>query len=127
VTATQAPLRATPTPTSPRHVTVADVQGAKRIARRFLTGYLAYTYGRGHARAIPETTAGLRRALADQPPRVRRRDRRRRSHVELLQADALAANQIDLVALVDDRKRRYQVRLRLEPRDGRWLVTDVGG
>ena len=126
VTATQAPLRATPTPASPRHVTVADVRSAKRIARRFLAGYLAYTYGRRQARAIPATTAVLRRALADQPPRVRRRDRRRRLYVELLQADALAADQINLVALVDDRKRRYQVRLTLEPRDGRWLVTDVG-
>jgi hypothetical protein len=127
VTGTEAPPLATPTPTPPTDVTVADIRTAKRNARRFLARYLSYTYGRRQARAIPATTAALRGALADQPPRVRRRDRRRRPRVEPLQASALAADQIDLVALVDDRKRRYQVQLTLEPRDGRWLVTDIGG
>jgi hypothetical protein len=127
VTGTQASPLATPTPTPPRGVTVTDIRTAKRIARRFLAGYLSYTYGRRQARAIPATRAALRRALADQPPRVRRRDRRRRPRVELLQAGALAARRIDLVALVDDHKRRYQVQLTLELRHGRWLVTDIGG
>ena len=119
-------LDSAPTRRPSRRVTTADVRGVKRTARRFLIGYLAYSYGQRDARTLRATTSALRRRLAEQPPRVRRRDRRRRARVELLQTEAIAADRISLLALVDDGARRYSVQLALEPRDERWLVTNVG-
>jgi hypothetical protein len=115
-----------PTPRPSRRGTAADDRGAKRAARRFLAGYLAYSYGRRDAHTLPATTPALRRRLAEQPPRVRRRDRRRRARIELLQTEAIAAQHVSLLALVNDRARRYCVQLALEPRAERWLVTNVG-
>ena len=119
-------LDSAPTRRPSRRVTTADVRRAKHAARRFLIGYLAYSYGRRDARDLRATTPQLRRRLAEQPPRVRRRDRRRHAGVELLQTESTAADRISLLALVDDGARRYSVQFALEPRDERWLVTHVG-
>jgi hypothetical protein len=119
-------ITAAPRSTPPR-VTAADIRHAKRSARRFLAGYLTYTYGRGRARTILAATPELRRMLARQPPRVRRaRDRRRRARVELIQTDDVATSGIGLIALVADGARRYSVRLVLQRSGDRWLVTRVG-
>jgi hypothetical protein len=119
-------IPAAPPPTPPK-VTAAEIRQAKRAARRFLAGYLAYTYGRRRARTIRAATAELRRTLARQPPRVRRaRDRRRRARVELIHTDEVATRGIGVIALVADRARRYSVHVALERRGDRWLIARVG-
>lgn len=56
----------------------------KRVARRFLAGYLPYLYGQRPARRIDATTQSLRRRLASNRPRVSPAARRRRPHVVAL-------------------------------------------
>jgi hypothetical protein len=102
----------------------ADVAGAKRAARRFLSGYLPYSYGR--AQAIRAATSGLRRRLARQRPRVPTRERRLRPRLVLLQSDAVDHRRARLLALVGDGVRRYTLRLELARTRGGWSVSDVG-
>ena len=104
----------------------ADVVDTKRAARRFLAGYLAYTYGRQSAQRIASASAQLRRRLAARPPRVPARERRRRPLVVLVQSNAVGRVRAELVAVVRDGARRYTVPLKLtRGRDG-WKVTAVG-
>ena len=104
----------------------ADVVATKRTARRFLAGYLAYTYGRQNAQRIASANAQLRRRLAAHPPRVPARERRRHPRVVLVQSNAVGRVRAELVAVIRDGARRYTVPLELtRGRDG-WKVTAVG-
>ena len=104
----------------------ADVAATKRAARRFLTGYLAYTYGRRSAHRIAAASGQLRRRLAAHPPRVPASERRRHPRVVLVQSDAVGRVRGELVAVVRDGARPYTVPLELtRGRDG-WKVTAVG-
>lgn len=105
----------------------AQLAAAKRSARRFLDGYLAYTYGRADPRGIEAATAELRRALAADRPRVPATERRRRAEVETLQVDGANARRAGVLALVDDGRRRYSVRVQLARHGSEWRVTGVGG
>jgi hypothetical protein len=105
----------------------SDVRDAKRAARRFLAGYLPYTYGQRDARRIAAASIRLRRRLLAQPPRVPSRERRRHPRVTLLQADGISPILATATALVDDGARRYTVPLQLARRRSGWTVTDVGG
>ena len=92
----------------------ADVARSKRAARRFLAGYLPFTYGRGPAASHPLGDRGAaRRArpLAPARPGVRAPPPRRA--LELLQSNGVSRERADLVALVRDGERRYSVRLEL--------------
>ena len=105
----------------------ADVDAAKRAARRFLTGYLPYIYGRPTRDRIDATTAscgaGSRATRRASRPAVR--DRRPR--VLLVHADGARPGRVPrCVALVADGARRYTVRLELERDAAGWLVADVG-
>jgi len=106
--------------------TRADVGRVKRVARRFLTRYLPYTYGRGSARRIRGCMPVLRRRLARERPRVPRAVRRRRPRLELLQSNGVSPQRAQLVALVRDGKRRYTIPLRLARAASGWTVTHVG-
>jgi hypothetical protein len=106
--------------------TRTDVDAAKRAARRFLTGYLPYSYGRRSARRIPAATTQLRRDLAANPPRVPTRERRRHPRLVLLQSNGVGPVRGDLVALVRDGRLRYTVALELARRRHGWAVTVVG-
>jgi hypothetical protein len=103
-----------------------DVAASKRAARRFLAGYLPYTYGRGRPRRISSATLALRRRLAAQRPRVPARERRRRPRVALLQSNAVGSRRAELVALVEDGRRRYSVPLELVRTTTGWRVARVG-
>jgi len=105
----------------------ADVAAAKRSARRFLSGYLPYSYGQRGASGIPSASTGLRRRLAATRPRVPRRERRRHPTLELVQANGVGPVRADLVALVRDGASRYTVPLEVTRRRGGWIVTAVGG
>ena len=65
-------------------------RAAKRAARRFLAGYLAYSYGHAIApRRIRAASARLRAQLAAEPPRVPPRERRRHPRVVLVQINGV--------------------------------------
>lgn len=104
-----------------------DVTQAKRAARRFLAGYLPYTYGQASAQQIRAVSDQLRLRLKRDRPRVRARERRRRLRTELLQAEGVSRRQAQLAALVSDGARRYTVPLEVERTSAGWTVTDVGG
>lgn len=107
--------------------TPQELAAAKRDARRFLAGYLPYTYGQRSAQRIPDAAAALRRRLASQRPRVPRSERHRTPRVVLVQADSIGTVRAAMTALVDDGARRYTVPLQLTRLRSGWQVTDVGG
>lgn len=101
----------------------ADVSRSKRAARRFLSRYLQYAYGRTSASSLVAVTPELRAELADQRPRVPASERRRRPRVELLQTNGVNGERAELLALVRDGKRRYSLHLELANTPSGWLVT----
>jgi hypothetical protein len=104
----------------------ADVRAAKAAARRFLTGYLPFSYGQAGPRAIDAVSDELRHRLESEPPRVPAAERRRRPRVVLLQAEGVSDVRAAMLALVADGARRYTVRVELARRRSGWRVTNVG-
>ena len=104
-----------------------DVQAAKAAARRFLAGYLPFSYSQAGARSIDAVSDGLRRRLKTHSPRVPRAERERRPRVLLVQADGVSDVRAAMLALVSDGARRYTVPLELERRRSGWRVTNLGG
>jgi hypothetical protein len=104
----------------------AEVRAAKRAARRFLEGYLPYTYGQGSANRILAADEELRDRLQEERPRVPAGERRRTPRVLLVQAEGAGPVRARLVALVDDGARRYTVPLELEQQRSGWIVTTAG-
>ena len=104
----------------------AQIKAAKRAARRFLTGYLPYSYGQRRARTVPAASPALRRRLRERRPRVPARERRRDPRLVLVQASGVGRREAALVALVSDGARRYTVPVELERAAAGWRVTRVG-
>jgi hypothetical protein len=109
-----------PTPPATR----ADIVHIKRAVRRFLGGYLPYTYGAD--RTIQGATAELRRRLARERPRVPAAERRRRPRLEHLQTEGATRRRAEAIAIVSDGARRYTVPLALSRTPAGWRVTSVG-
>jgi hypothetical protein len=105
----------------------ADVEAAKAAARRFLEGYLPFSYGQASARSLEGAGDELRSRLEAEPPRVPAGERARRPRVLIVQAEGVGAVRAGIVALVADGARRYTVPLELERRRSGWVVTGVGG
>ena len=105
----------------------AEVARAKRAARRFLAGYLPYSYGQGPASAITGASPALRRRLTSERPRVPAQVRERHPRVKLVQTEGATAGDARLTALVSDGRRHYTVRLALARTTGGWTVTAVDG
>jgi hypothetical protein len=127
--ADQAPALALPSEEGAGEGAVASrrvVDAAKAAARRFLAGYLPYTYREKPAREIHAATDELRRRLTAAPPRVPAAERKRRPRVLLLHAEGAGTVHAAIVALVGDGARRYTVQLELEQRRSGWTVTNVG-
>jgi hypothetical protein len=106
-----------------------ELRAATRAARRFLAGYLPYSYGRASAAGIESATVPLRRTLRRSPPRVPSElaDDRLVSP-RVLSLELAASNGdlgIDLVAVVDDGQRSYRLSLAVRPTDHEWLVAAV--
>ena len=99
---------------------------AKRATRRFLSGYLEYSYGRRDATDIPASAMQLRAQLAAQPPRVPPGVRKRHARVVVLQANGAGPVRAAMIALVDDGHGTYSINLRLEHGRSGWQVTAVG-
>ena len=106
--------------------TSSEVAEAKRAARRFLRGYLPYTYGRGGAARIRSVDPDLRESLAREPPRVPPSvARKARPRVTTVQAESIGRGRASALALVADGRRRYTVTLGLEREEGGWRVADI--
>jgi hypothetical protein len=101
-----------------------EESAAARAARRFLAGYLPYTYGAAPASEIRAVTAPLRRQLSDAPPRVPAADRGLKPRV--LSLDLVRSRGdlgIDFEATVSDGRRRYPVFVGVRSDGERWLVV----
>jgi hypothetical protein len=83
-----------------------DIARSKRAARHFLTGYLAFGYGRGTADRIDAVTPELRDRLARERPRVPAREQRRRPQVVLVRSNGVSRERAHLLALVCGGARR---------------------
>lgn len=104
----------------------ADGVVVRRAARRFLAGYVPYTYGQRRASTIDAATPTLRARLAHTPPRVPAAERRRRPRITGVQLASGGVDSASALGLVEDGTRRYSVGLRLVRRGGRWRVSAVG-
>jgi hypothetical protein len=112
-------------PTAATKTSPAEIAAAKRTARRFLTGYLAFSYDRAPASATGDIGQALERELAEHPPRVSARERARHPRVKLLQSEGVSPTAASLLALVDDGARSYTLTLELAHRAAGWIVTGV--
>jgi hypothetical protein len=113
-------------PPAAMNVSRRQVAAAERAGRRFLAGYLPYSYGQRGAARIPAASERLRARLAHERPRVPPDVGERRPQVVLLHADGVASRNGELVALVIDGAHSYSVRLELERAAAGWRVTEVG-
>jgi len=106
--------------TQPRHE--PDVSAARAPARRFLEGYLAFSYGHGRASGIRDADPVLLRALAGQ--RVPPAARRRRPRITALRVEESAPGVARATASIADGSRvRYPLVFYLDRRPAGWLVT----
>ena len=111
----------------PATVSGRDVRAAKRTARRFLTGYLPYSYGRGPASAVgTAATPELRAELAATPPRASARVRRLEPRVGSVQVEAMTSRSVAVAAFVEDGERSYSIALGLERGASGWQVSGLG-
>jgi hypothetical protein len=120
--------RRTPAAPGSRPISAGGLVAARRVAGRFLAGYLPFLYGRGSARSIAGVTPGLRRQLIRVRGVVTPVERRRHPRVVSLTAVGQMPAAVLATALVaDDGVTTYAVRIMLRAgRDG-WLITGVNG
>jgi hypothetical protein len=126
---TAAPATEAPPPTADaaeRTPSARELRTARRVARRFVAGYLDYSYGRGSADEIDGATALLRDDLAAEPPRVPPTVARLEPELLTVQLEADGLDDIEAVALVRDGRRTYSTTLELEQSGESWLVSGLG-
>src|SRR4051812_42917918 len=103
-------------------------RAAATAARVFLHAYLPYSYGRVDAARISGAALPFVRVLREAPPRVPAAVARARPRlVSVLAQAATGDRDVLIVAVVDDGRRRYDVRLTVHHGAGRWLVTQISG
>jgi hypothetical protein len=124
------PTRTRPTPTAPdsRPISPGGLVAARRVAARFLAGYLPFLYGRGSARSIDGITLDVRRQLIRVRGSVTPVERHRHPRVVSLTAVGQAPAAVVATGLIaDGGVATYAVRIMLRAgRDG-WLVSGVDG
>ncbi len=102
------------------------VRAAIPVARRFLAGYLPYSYARGSAAAIHGAAPALRAELASKPARIPP-GIRARFKPRLLSVTVSGTYNTDafVLATVDDGTERYGLTLRLHPTGKSYVVDQV--
>lgn len=129
------PLEPTTTPaTVPERAPAATRPPARelrRVARRFLGGYLAHVYGRGrgHARRIDGAARALRRRLLHENRRRPGRRSGRRGRVRSLRLGGYVADArawVVTARITDGRNVAYPVELLLGRREDRLVVIAIG-
>ena len=99
---------------------------ARRVAERFLGGYLPFAYGRGSALTVGGVTLALRRQLLRERARLTPVERRRRPRVVSLQTVGTTPAFVVATAVIDDGGVvTYRLRFTLQGGLGRWAVTGV--
>ncbi len=107
-------------------VSTAAIPQTRRVAQRFLAGYLPFAYGRGGARAVSGISSALRRQLLHKRAELTPVERRRRPRIVSLQTTATTPTFVVATAVIDDGGvTTYRLRFTLEGRAGRWLVSGV--
>lgn len=102
--------------------------GARRVAERFLAGYLPFVYGRGSARSIKAVTLAVRRQLRRMRGLVTPVERQRHPRVVSLTAVARSPAAIQETALVTDGGvTTYALRITLRAGRNGWMVNSVAG
>ena len=124
------PTRTESTPRAPRSgpISPAGLVSARRVAARFLAGYLPFLYGRGSARSIEAVTPGLRLQLSRMRGLVTPVERQRHPRVVSLTTVARSPAAIRATALVaDGGVTTFALRIMLSAGTGGWLVSGVDG
>lgn len=105
-------------------VSASQLAASRRVARRFLDGYLAFLYGRAPAAEVSDTSAAVRRELARNTRRIPPAQRDRTPRVVDLAVTAQAARAVIATASIDDGDVAvYPVVFTLDRQDGRWRVS----
>lgn len=116
----------TPPRRLPPPVPAAAMRDARRVAERFLTGYLPFAYGRGSALAVGDVTSTLRRQLRRERARLTPVELRRRPRVVSLQTVGTTPAFVVAMAVIDDGGvATYRLRFTLQAGAGRWAVSSV--
>jgi hypothetical protein len=120
--------RATPTDPGPRPISPGGLAAARRVAARFLAGYLPFLYGRESARSIDGVMPGVRLQLGREPALVTPVERQRHPRVVSLSAVGQTTAAVVATGLVaDDGVTTYAVRIMLRAGQDGWLVSGVDG
>jgi hypothetical protein len=105
-----------------------DARAAATAARAFMEGYLPYSYGRANAERIRAAAMPLLRELEASPPRVPARVARTHPRLVAVRAEALTGgSNVDVVAVVEDGRRRYRIPIAVRNTGRRWAVTAISG
>jgi len=105
-------------------VPAAQLTAARRVARRFLAGYLGFLYGRGSSDEITDVMPAVSRELKRNTPRIPPAQRDRTPRVVDLSAVGQARNAVIVTASIDDGDVAvYPIVFTLDRRDGLWLVS----
>ena len=110
----------------PPPVSTAAMREARRVAARFLAGYLPFAYGHGSALAIRGITPALRRELLRQRAQLTPVERRRRPRAVSLQTIGTTPTFVVATAVIDDGGvTTYRLRFTLQREADRWAVSSV--
>jgi hypothetical protein len=110
----------------PPPVSTAALLQARRVAERFLAGYLPLAYGRASALAISDVAPALRRQLPGERAELTPAERRRRPRVVSLQTIGTTPAFVVATAVIGDGGvDTYRLRFTLEHGRGRWAVSSV--
>jgi hypothetical protein len=103
------------------------VRGASVAARRFLAGYLPYSYGRAKADAIRSATPALSSTLARNAPRVppALAAKARPRLLGSPQVSGISGGRVILTVRIDDGQSRYVALLTVQRRGSQWVVSQV--
>jgi hypothetical protein len=116
----------TPTAAGSHPISPAGFVAARRVAARFLAGYLPFLYGRGSARSIEVVTPGLHVQLSREPALVTPVERQRHPRLVSLTTVAQSPAGILATALVaDGGVTTYALRITLSAGRNGWLVSSV--
>ncbi len=105
--------------------TTRAIRGARAAARRFLPGYLRFTYDQGDADAIDQLTPGLRDELARSAPRVPATRRALMAKVTGTQTELVTADRIEFLVAIDDGQTRYGITVAMLLTGDEWLAAAV--
>jgi hypothetical protein len=105
-------------------VSEAELAAARRVAARFLDGYLAFLYGRAPARGVTDVSEPVRRELVRNTPRIPPAQRQRTPRVVDLSVVGQAPGAVIVTASVDDGDVAvYPIVFTLDLVGGRWRVS----